>query len=49
LREKVLENEVRLEHVSTKDQIADIFTKELPKDNFEYLLENVWFIAPPFN
>ena len=37
LREKATEKEIRLEHVSTKDQIADIFTKPFPKDTFEYL------------
>ena len=37
LREKVAKKEIRLEYVSTKDQIADIFTKPLPKDTFEYL------------
>lgn len=37
LREKVSEKEVRLEYVSTKEQNVDIFTKPLPKDNFEYL------------
>ena len=37
LREKAIEKEIRLEYVSTKDQIVDIFTKPLPKDTFEYL------------
>lgn len=37
LREKVLDNEVRLEYVSTKEQITDIFTKALCKYTFEYL------------
>lgn len=37
LRENVLDNEVRLEYVSIKEQIVDIFTKELCKDTFEYL------------
>lgn len=37
LREKVLDNEVRLEYVPTKEQIADIFTKALCKDTSEYL------------
>jgi len=35
LREQVNKNEVRLECVPSKDQIADIFTKPLPKDSFE--------------
>ena len=37
LREKVGEKEIRLEYVNTKEKIADIFTKSLPKDTFEYL------------
>ena len=37
LREKAIEKEIRLEYVITKDQIANIFTKPLPKDKFEYL------------
>ena len=37
LREKVTEKEIRLEYVRTKEKIVDIFTKPLPKDNFEYL------------
>ena len=37
LREKVVEKEIRLEYISTKEKIADIFTKPLPKETFEYL------------
>ena len=37
LREKVVEKEIRLEYVNTKEKIVDIFTKVLPKDTFEYL------------
>ena len=37
LREKAAEKEIRLEYVSTKDQIANIFTNPLPKDTFAYL------------
>ena len=37
LREKVANKELRLEYVSKKDQIVDIFTKPLHKDTFEYL------------
>ena len=36
LIEKVIEKEIRLEHVSIRENIADIFTKPLPKENFEY-------------
>ena len=37
LREQVQEKEVILEYVQSKEQLADIFTKPLPKDTFEYL------------
>lgn len=36
-RELVQDKEIRLEYVHTKEQIADIFTKPLPKDAFFYL------------
>jgi len=47
LREQVNKEEVRLEYVPSKDQIADIFTKSLPKDSFEYLREKLGVISPP--
>ena len=37
VRDKVAKKEIRLEYVSTKEQIADIFTKPHPKETFEYL------------
>ena len=37
LRGKSAKKEIRLEDVSTKDQIIDIFTKPFPKNTFEYL------------
>lgn len=37
LREKVADKEIKLEYVSTKEKIIDIFTKPLPKKIFEYL------------
>lgn len=37
LKEKVAEGEVKLEFVPTSEQVADIFTKPLPKEVFEYL------------
>ena len=36
LRVKVADKEIRLEYVSTKEKIVDIFTKPLPKEMFEY-------------
>ena len=37
LREQVLEHKVKLEYVSSKEQVTDIFTKPLPREAFEYL------------
>ena len=37
VRELVEDKQVKMEYIHTKDQIADIFTKPLPKDSYEYL------------
>ena len=37
VRELVQDKEIRLEYVNSIEQIADIFTKPLPKDAFLYL------------
>ena len=37
LWELVEDKEVKMEYVNTKEQIADIFTKPLPKEAHEYL------------
>ena len=37
VRELVQDKEIKLEYVHTKEQIANIFTKPLPKDPFLYL------------
>ena len=37
LRELVQDKEVKMEYANTKEQIADVFTKPLPKDAHEYL------------
>ena len=37
VREIVQDKEVKMEYVNTKEKIADIFTKALPKDAHEYL------------
>lgn len=47
LREKFSDEEVRLEYVSTKDQIVDIFTKRFPTDAFVYLRDKLGIFPPP--
>ena len=37
VRELVEDKQVKMEYIHTKEQIADIFTKPLPKDAYEYL------------
>lgn len=44
------ENEVKLEYVPTKENIADIFTKVLCEDIFEYLCQKLRVLPlPNFN
>lgn len=47
LKDKVEENEVRLVYVNTKEKIANIFTKPLPKESFDYLRDRLGVFAPP--
>ena len=44
VRELVQDKEIRLEYVHSKEKIADIFTKPLPKDAFLYLKGKFWVI-----
>ena len=47
LREQVREKNIKLECVETKEQIADIFTKPLPRETFEYLRKKLGVISSP--
>jgi hypothetical protein len=38
LWEQVAEKNIIVEYVGTKEQVADIFTKPLPRESFDYLL-----------
>jgi hypothetical protein len=37
LREQVAEKNIKVEYVGTKEKVADIFTKPLPWEAFEYI------------
>ena len=41
LQEQVLEQKVKLEYVPSKEQVADIFTKPLPREAFKYLRQKL--------
>ena len=47
LREQVAEKNIRVEYVGTKEQVADIFTKPLPWEGFEYLCQILRLITTP--
>jgi hypothetical protein len=47
LREQVAEKNIRVEYVGTKEQIADIFTKLLPREAFEYLRQKLGIVSSP--
>jgi hypothetical protein len=47
LREHVAEKNIRFEYVGTKEQVADIFTKPLPHEAFEYLFQTLGAIYTP--
>jgi hypothetical protein len=47
LQEHVVEKNIRAEYVGTKEQVADIFTKPLPREAFEYLLQRLEVISTP--
>jgi hypothetical protein len=45
--EQVAENNIKVEYVGTKEQVADIFTKPLPWEAFEYLHQRLGVISTP--
>jgi hypothetical protein len=47
LREHVTEENIRVENVGTKEQVADIFTKPLLREAFEYLRQRLGVISTP--
>ena len=47
VREHVLDKTIKLEYIGTKEQVADIFTKPLPREAFEYLRQRLGVITTP--
>ena len=45
LQEHVVEKNIRVEYVGTKEQVEYIFTKPLPQEVFEYLLQRLRVIS----
>ena len=45
IRDQVSQKVVKVEYVDTKEHIADIFTKPLPKEEFEHVRENMGVIS----
>jgi hypothetical protein len=47
LREQVAEKNIRVEYVSKKEKVAYMFTKPLPREDFEYLRHRLRVISIP--
>jgi hypothetical protein len=47
LREQFAENNISVEYVETKEQVADNFTKPLPWESSEYLRQRLRVISTP--
>ena len=46
-REHVIEKNIKLEYIGTKEQIVGIFTKILPRETFEYLRQKLGIVFSP--
>ena len=46
-QEHVVEKNIIVEYVGTKEQVADIFTKSIPWESFEYILQRLGVISTP--
>jgi len=41
IREKLIEHEIDVKYIPSKNQLADIFTKGLPRDQFKHLVHEI--------
>uniref|UniRef100_A0A803P3U6 Integrase catalytic domain-containing protein n=1 Tax=Cannabis sativa TaxID=3483 RepID=A0A803P3U6_CANSA len=48
VRDQILNKELDVSYVPTVDQVADIFTKALPKERFKYLRSKLKVVSTPF-
>jgi len=44
IREKVLQEEIELKHVNTKDQVADLYTKSLSGNKFKSFCQQLGMV-----
>jgi hypothetical protein len=47
LWEHGVEKNIRVDYVGTKEEVADIFTKPLPREAFEYIHQRLGVISTP--
>jgi hypothetical protein len=47
VKKQVAEKNIIVEYVGTKEQVENIFTKSLPWEAFEYLLQRLGVISTP--
>jgi hypothetical protein len=47
MREQVTKKNIKLDYIGTKEHIAYIFTKPLPRETFEYLLQKLGVSSAP--
>jgi len=48
IKDKVQKGVVKLQYISTNEQVADILTKALPKGKFEYFIGKLGVLENPF-
>jgi len=46
IREKFIKHEIDVKYIPSKNQLADIFTKGLPRDQFKHLVDEIGITKP---